>query len=74
MKLEKIYRQTDCPYIKVVYEGGLNMDVGSVSNGNGLQYEPKTASEKKDKEKLANSPNKKELGVIVEISKESEEA
>lgn len=50
------------------------MDVSSVVSGNGLQYNANSVSEKKDKEKLANDPNNKNLGVIVEISKESEQA
>jgi hypothetical protein len=50
------------------------MDVSSVVSGNGLQYNASSVSEKKDKEKLANVPNNKDLGVIVEISKESEQA
>lgn len=50
------------------------MDVTNVIGSNGMQYEVKTASAKKDKEKLENDPNRKDLGVIVEISKESEKA
>ena len=50
------------------------MDVTNVTGSNGMQYEVKTASAKKDKEKLENDPNRKDLGVIVEISKESEKA
>lgn len=50
------------------------MDVSSVVSSNGLQYSASSVSEKKDKEKLANDPNNKDLGVIVEISKESEQA
>lgn len=50
------------------------MDVTNVTGSNGMQYEFKTASAKKDKEKLENDPNRKDLGVIVEISKESEKA
>ncbi len=46
------------------------MDISSVTNSIGVQYEAKNTSSKK--EGLATDPNNKDLGVIVEVSKDSE--
>lgn len=48
------------------------MDISSVTNSMGIQYEAKNATSKK--EGLATDPNNRDLGVIVEISKDSQEA
>ena len=46
------------------------MDISSVTNSMGTQYEAKNIATKK--EGLATDPNTKDLGVIVEVSKDSE--
>ena len=46
------------------------MDISSVTNSMGTQYEAKKIATKK--EGLATDPNTKDLGVIVEVSKDSE--
>jgi hypothetical protein len=50
------------------------MDVSSVGAANGYQYEPKTASALQEEVKNTPDSEKKNLGVIVEISKDSPEA
>ena len=46
------------------------MDISSVTNSMGTQYEAKNIATKK--EGLANDPNTRDLGVIVEVSQDSE--
>ncbi len=48
------------------------MDVTNVASSSGYLYDSMTAAEKK--EKVEHDPDKRELGVIVEISKDSREA
>lgn len=52
------------------------MDISSVGVNSGVVYENKTAEKKAAEEKVKSTPDseKKDLGVIVEISKDSEEA
>jgi hypothetical protein len=50
------------------------MDISSVGAANGYQYEPKTASALQEEVKNTPDSEKKNLGVIVEISKDSPEA
>lgn len=50
------------------------MDISNVGAAGGYQYQPKTANDLKEEVRNTPDSEKKDLGVIVEISKDSPEA